>query len=75
MYDKFIVKLSKEKALEIKISEILDIDDSNFQCEETDIEDTLTILDKYIDESDFDLDKKISKQIIRDLYYEALEVE
>jgi DNA repair exonuclease SbcCD nuclease subunit len=75
LYDKFIDKLSKEKALEIKISEILDIDDSNFQCEETDIEDTLTILDKYIDESDFDLDKKISKQIIRDLYSEALEVE
>lgn len=74
-YDKFLDKLSQQKCLEIKISEILDIDDTNFQYQDCEVEDTLTTLDRYIDESEFNLDKKISKQIIRDLYSQALEVE
>ena len=64
-----------KKPLDIKISEILDVDDTNFQYQESDVEDTLTTLNSYIEESEFDLDKKIAKQIIKDVYLEAMEIE
>ena len=38
-------------------------------------ENTLSILNRYIDESEFDLDKNIIKDIFRDLYAKACEVE
>jgi len=38
-------------------------------------EDTLTILNKYIDDSDFDLDKDIVKQLMKEVYQEACELE
>ena len=63
------------KPLDVKISEILDIDDTNFQYQESDVEDTLTTLNSYIEESEFDLDKSIAKKIIKDVYLEAMEIE
>jgi len=74
-YDKFLDKILSMKPLDLKISEILDIDDSNYQYQDYDVEDTLSILNSYIEESEFDLDKKIAKQIIKDVYLEAMEVE
>ena len=38
-------------------------------------EDTLTYLNKYIDDSDFDLDKDIVKNLMREVYREACEME
>ena len=38
-------------------------------------ENTLSILNRYIDESEFDLDKNIVKDIFQDLYRQACEVE
>ena len=74
-YDKFLDELMSRKPLDIKISEILDVDDTNFQYQESDVEDTLTTLNSYIEESEFDLDKSIAKKIIKDVYLEAMEIE
>ena len=74
-YDKFLDRLMSMKPLDVKISEILDIDDTNFQYQDSDVEDTLTTLNSYIEDSEFDLDKKIAKQIIKDVYLEAMEIE
>lgn len=74
-YDKFLDEIMSKKPLDIKISEILDIDDTNFQYQESDVEDTLTTLNSYIEDSEFDLDKNIAKKIIKDVYLEAMEIE
>ena len=74
-YDRFLDELMSRKPLDIKISELLDIDDTNFQYQESDVEDTLTTLNSYIEESEFDLDKSIAKKIIKDVYLEAMEIE
>ena len=39
------------------------------------IEDTLTLLNKYIQESDFDLEKERVKTLLKEVYLEACEVE
>jgi len=44
-------------------------------CDEIPTEDTLSILDKYVEESEFELDKNIIKKLLREFYKEALEVE
>ena len=44
-------------------------------CENIPTEDTLSILDKYVEESEFELDKKIIKKLLREFYKEALEIE
>ena len=74
-FDKFVDKLLTLPLIELKISEVLDIDDSNYQYTEGEVEDTLSILDKYIQESEFSFDKNIAKKIIKDVYREALEIE
>ena len=61
--------------IELKISEILDINDNEFCESDIEIEDTITTLERYIEESEFDLNKSIAKKIMRDVYAEALEVE
>jgi hypothetical protein len=38
-------------------------------------EDTLSILDKYVEESEFNLNKTVIKNLLRDVYKEALEIE
>ena len=55
--------------------ETIDVDDSNFQECEVDVENTIVVLEKYIEESEFDLDKNIAKKIIKDVYMEALSIE
>ena len=48
-------------------------DDVEFTQEEC--ENTLTLLNKYIDDSEFDLDKSIVKGIMKEVYREACEFE
>lgn len=74
-FDKFIDKILKTSPLDLKVVEIVDINDENVDCEEISAEDTLSILDKYVEESEFDLDKTMIKKLLRDVYKEALEVE
>ena len=73
-FEKFIDKLYTSGVQDLKIIENFEIQES----EEFDInedENTLSILNRYIEESEFDLDKNIIKNIFQDLYREACEVE
>ena len=59
---------------DLKIIENFEIQES----EEFDInedENTLSILNRYIEESEFNLDKNVIKNIFQDLYRQACEVE
>ena len=75
MFDKFVDSIVKVNPLELKIIENVDVYDENVNCDEIPTEDTLSILDKYVEESEFELDKNIIKKLLREFYKEALEVE
>ena len=73
-FEKFIDKLYASGVQDLKIIENFDIQESeDFEIDED--ENTLSILNRYIDESEFDLDKNIIKGIFKDLYGQACEVE
>ncbi len=73
-FEKFIDKLYSSGVHELKIVENFDIHEGEeFEIEEE--ENTLSILNRYIDESEFDLDKNIIKNIFSELYQKACEVE
>jgi len=74
MFDKFLDKLYSVGVQDLKIIENFDIQESeDFDIDED--ENTLSILNRYIDESEFEFDKHIIKDIFRDLYRQACEVE
>jgi DNA repair exonuclease SbcCD nuclease subunit len=73
-FEKFIDKLYSSGVQDLKIVENFDIiENENFSVEET--ENTLSILNRYIEESEIQIDKSIIKNIFQDLYKEACEVE
>lgn len=73
-FEKFIDKLYTAGIQELKIVENFDIQESEeFEIDET--ENTLSILNRYIEESEFQFDKNIIKGIFQDLYKQACEVE
>jgi len=73
-FEKFIDKLYSVGIQDLKIVENFDIQESeDFEINED--ENTLTILNRYIEESEFQLDKNIIKGIFEDLYRQACEVE
>jgi DNA repair exonuclease SbcCD nuclease subunit len=73
-FEKFIDKLHSVGVQDLKIIENFEIQESEeFEIDEE--ENTLSILNRYIDESEFELDKKIIKGIFQDLYKQACEVE
>ena len=74
-FDRFIDKILKANPLDLKVVEIIDVNDGDVDCEEISAEDTLSILDKYVEEAEFNLDKMIVKKLLRDVYKEALEIE
>ena len=58
---------------ELKIVENFQIQESeDFEVEES--EDTFSILDRYIEESETELDKSIIQNLIREIYQEACEM-
>ena len=75
MFDKFVDAIVKVNPLELKIIENVDVYDEDVNCDEIPTEDTLSILDKYVEESEFELDKNTIKKLLREFYKEALEVE
>ena len=75
MFDKFVDSIVKVNPLELKIIENVDVYDEDVNCDEIPTEDTLSILDKYVEESEFELDKNTIKKLLREFYKEALEVE
>ena len=73
-FQKFIDKLYATGIQDLKIIENFElIEGENFEMEED--ENTLSLLNRYIDESEFDLDKNVIKGIFQDLYRQACEVE
>lgn len=73
-FEKFIDKLYTTGIQDLKIVENFDIQENeNFEVDEE--ENTMTILNRYIDESEFEFDKNVIKGIFQDLYRQACEVE
>jgi len=73
-FDKFIDKLYSVGVQDLKIIENFEIQENeDFDIDED--ENTLSILNRYIDESEFEYDKTIIKGIFQDLYRQACEVE
>ena len=73
-FDKFLDKIYNSGAQEVKIVENFQIieNDEDFVAE--DEENTINILNRYIDESEINLDKSMIKEIFQNLYREAHEV-
>jgi predicted phosphodiesterase len=73
-FEKFIDKLYKVGVQDLKIVENFSIQENeNFEIVEE--ENTMSILNRYIDESEFELDKNKIKNIFQDLYRQSCEVE
>jgi len=73
-FEKFIDKLYSTGVQELKIIENFEIQESeDFKVDED--ENTLSILNRYIDDSEFDFDKNVIKNILQDLYQQASQVE
>jgi len=74
VFEKFLDKLYSVGVQDLKIVENFEIQESE-DFEVTEEESTMSILNRYIDESEFDLDKNIIKGIFQKLYQQACEVE
>ena len=73
-FQKFIDKLYRSEVQDLKIVEnFAIIENKEFDIEED--ENTISILNRYIDEAEIEFDKGIVKNIFRDLYRQACEVE
>jgi DNA repair exonuclease SbcCD nuclease subunit len=73
-FEKFVDKLYSAGIQDLKIIENFDIQEpQDFQVD--DDENTLSILNRYIEESEFLFDKNIIKRIFQDIYKQASEVE
>lgn len=73
-FEKFIDKLYASRVQEVKIIENFCIQESeDFEAYED--ENTLSLLNRYIDESEISLNKNIIKEIFKDLYQQSCEVE
>jgi hypothetical protein len=73
-FEKFIDKLYSSGIHELKIVENFEIQESeDFEVEDS--ENTISILNRYIDEAEIDCDKAIVKSILQKVYSQACEVE
>ena len=72
--EKYIDKLYSSNLAELKIVENFDFTEGEeFEADES--EDTISLLNRYIQESEVDLDKSVITEILQDVYKEACEVE
>ena len=76
-FDKFVDRLLDVDAYEVKIIEdFSELDASNVSDDIVEnTEDTMTLLEKYVDELDVTLDKTRLKNTMRTLYNEAQDLE
>jgi hypothetical protein len=73
-FEKFIDKLYTAGIQDLKIVENFEIQENeDFEIDEE--ENTMSILNRYIDEAEFEFDKNVIKGIFQDLYRQACEVE
>ena len=72
-FEKFIDKLYSSGVNELKVIENFQIQESeDFEAFES--EDTLSILNRYIEESEVNLEKSVIQKMIQDIYQEACEL-
>lgn len=72
-FEKFIDKLYSSGVADLKIVENFQLTESeDFEAEES--EDTMSILKRYIDESETELNKTVIQSLIKEIYQEACEV-
>jgi len=72
-FEKFIDKLYSSNIAELKIVENFEVQGSeDFEAFET--EDTLSILNRYIEESEVSLDKSVIQKLLQEVYQEACEL-
>jgi hypothetical protein len=72
-FEKFVDKLYSSNVAELKIIENFEIQESeNFEAFES--EDTISILNRYIEEAEVNLDKSIVQKLLQDVYQEACEL-
>jgi DNA repair exonuclease SbcCD nuclease subunit len=74
-YEIFVSEILKRNIVDLKIIESSITNESSLSNVDFECENTLSILDKYIEESDFSLNKEIVKNILHETYKEALEME
>jgi hypothetical protein len=72
-FEKFIDKLYRSNVSELKVVENFATQDiEEFEAFES--EDTLSVLNRYIEESEIDLDKSLVQRLIQEVYQEACEM-
>ncbi|MCJ7648592.1 MAG: metallophosphoesterase [Candidatus Lokiarchaeota archaeon] len=74
-YDRFINEMLKQDIIDLKIVETIDVNDDLVNISDLNCEDTLSTLNKYVEQSDFKLDKTAILKILYDTYKDALELE
>ena len=72
-FEKFIDKLYAANVAELKVVENFAIQEAE-EFEAFESEDTLSILNRYVEESEIDLQKSTIQDIIKEVYQEACEV-
>jgi DNA repair exonuclease SbcCD nuclease subunit len=72
-FEKFIDKLYSSNVAELKVVENFQIQE-NEEFEAFESEDTLSILNRYVEESEIELDKSIVQKLISEVYQEACEL-
>ena len=72
-FEKFIDKLYNANVAELKVVENFGLQESE-EFEAFESEDTLSILNRYVEESEINLDKSIIQKMIHDVYREACEL-
>jgi hypothetical protein len=72
-FEKFIDKLYSSNVAELKIVENFEIKESE-EFEAFESEDTLSILNRYVEEAEINLDKSIIQKLIQEVYQEACEL-
>ena len=73
-FEKFIDKLYSSNVADLKIVENFVLNDDAVDTDGLETEDTLSILDRYIEEAEISLDKSKVKSLMRSTYQEACEL-
>jgi hypothetical protein len=72
-FEKFVDKLYNSNIAELKVIENFDIQEpQDFEAFES--EDTLSILNRYVEEAEVNLDKSIIQRLLQEVYQEACEI-
>jgi predicted phosphodiesterase len=72
-FEKFVDKLYTSNVSELKIIENFEFQESE-EFEALESEDTLSILNRYVEESEVNLDKSVVQKMLKEIYQEACEL-